>query len=186
MRGTGAMMRVLAVAVLALSGAGLAGAAPARQAGGKQGSEPAILVLSGVIGPGAHRDFRRVVARTKPDLVVLDGPGGVLGEAILIADEIRARRINTAVSANRSCASACAVVFLSGWTKYLGQGAAVGLHMARYADGRRSPMGTSIMAGYLRQLGVPKRILTRMARTAPDDISWLSRADHKALKIQSY
>ena len=74
-----------------------------------------------------------------PELVVIDGPGGVLGEAILIGEEIRRRHLDTLVAAHHSCASACAVVFLSGHTRYLGAGATVGLHSASYRRRARRP-----------------------------------------------
>ncbi len=145
-----------------------------------------VLLVSGVIGPGAHQQFRAALSRGIPELVVLDGPGGILGEALLIAEEVRRRRLNTLVADNRSCASACAIVFLSGRTKYLGSGAAVGLHSASFADGRADPKATEIMAAYLRQVGVPSSTLRNMARTAPSDIRWLTRAEQRAVGIRAY
>ena len=142
------------------------------------------LLVSGVIGPGSYDEFRAALWRAEPELVVLDGPGGVLGEALLIGEEVRRRQLNTLVAANRSCASACAIVFLSGRTKYLGAGATVGLHSASYADGRADPEATALMAAYLRGVGVPNATLRRMARTAPSDIRWLTKAEQKAMGIQ--
>ncbi|MGH6925161.1 MAG: hypothetical protein ACRED5_15615 [Propylenella sp.] len=149
-------------------------------------SQETVLLVSGVIGPGAHMEFRAALSRGAPGLVVLDGPGGVLGEALLIAEEVRSRRLNTLVATNRRCASACAIVFLSGRTKYLGAGAAVGLHSASYADGRADPEATELMAAYLRQLGVPSGTLKRMAMTAPNQIRWLTTAEQKAIGIRAY
>ena len=185
--GIGSKLATAVAVLLVLLGTDAAGAAGrARGTPAPPAGDQTILVMSGVIGPGSYQAFRRIVARSRPDLVVLQGPGGILREAIRIGNEIRARGLGTAVGAHSSCASACAVVFLSGQTKYLGNHAAVGLHMARYADGRRSPVGTEIMAQYLSRVGVPDRILARMSRTAPDDIAWLSRADQKALNIRSF
>jgi membrane-bound ClpP family serine protease len=147
---------------------------------------PRALLVSGVIGPGSYDEFRAALMQGSPDLVVLDGPGGILGEALLIGEEVRRRKLSTLVESNRSCASACAIVFLSGRTKYLGAGAAVGLHAASYIDGRADPEATAVMAAYLRQVGVPNATLKRMARTAPSDIRWLTRAEQKALGIQVY
>jgi hypothetical protein len=149
-------------------------------------SDSSVLMVSGIIGPGAHRQFQAALWRGEPKLVVLDGPGGVLGEAILIAEEVRRRGLTTLVTANRSCASACAIVFLSGRTKYLGSGAAIGLHSASYADGRADPEATQLMAAYLGQLGVPQATLRRMARTAPSDIRWLTTAEQRAIGIRPY
>jgi membrane-bound ClpP family serine protease len=147
---------------------------------------PTALLVRGVIGPGSYDEFRAALVRASPAIVVLDGPGGVLGEAILIGEEIRRRQLDTLVAANRSCASACAVVFLSGHTRYVGAGASVGLHSASFADGRADPEATAVMAAYLRRLGVPTSTLQRMARTAPSDIRWLTQAEMNAIGIRKY
>jgi hypothetical protein len=145
-----------------------------------------VLLVSGVIGPGAHNQFQAALARGTARMVVLDGPGGVLGEAILIGEEVRRRQMSTLVAPHHRCASACAVVFLSGRTKYLGAGAEVGLHSASYLDGRADPEATELMAAYLRQMGVPAATLQRMARTAPSDIRWLTTAEQQAIGIKAY
>lgn len=149
------------------------------------GEGPTALLVSGVMGPGSYDEFRAAVMRTTPELVVLDGPGGILGEALLIGEEIRRRKLNTMVGPNRSCASACAIAFLSGRVKYLGTGGAVGLHSASFADGRADPEATEIMAAYLRGIGVPNATLRRMARTAPNEIRWLTRAEQRAMGIKA-
>jgi hypothetical protein len=143
-----------------------------------------VLVMSGMIGPGAYEKFRRSVARSRPDVLVLEGPGGVMVEAMLIAEEVRRRGIRTAVAPNGRCASACAIVFLAGRTKSMGEGSAVGLHSASLANGQADPMATKIMAAYLGQLGVPDGTLRRMATTAPSDIRWLTPSEQRALSIR--
>jgi hypothetical protein len=148
-------------------------------------SEPTALLVSGVIGPGSYEEFRAALAGARPEMVVLDGPGGVLGEALMIGQEVRRRQLDTMVGPNRSCASACAIVFLSGRVKYMANGASVGLHSASYADGRADPEATDLMARYLRDMGVPNSTLKRMARTAPKDIRWLSKAEQKAMGIRT-
>jgi hypothetical protein len=187
--GSGMLNRVvsfglsLAISALLVFGNASPGAAkPARNSDREQ----VILVLSGVIGPGAYREFRRAVRRAKPDFVLLEGPGGVLGEALLIGQEIRRRGLNTLVAAGGQCASACAVVFLSGRTRYVGRNAAVGLHAASDRRGRANAQATNLMSNYLGSVGVPRNIRRRMAATSPQDIRWLTRAEQKALKFRSY
>jgi hypothetical protein len=145
--------------------------------------ERVVLVMSGMIGRGSYREFRRAISRSNAEVVVLEGPGGILGEALLIAEEVRRRGLTTVVAANGRCASACAIVFLAGRTKHMGRGAAVGLHAASFENGVADPEATSIMAGYLRQLGVPTTTLQRMASTAPQDIRWLTKAEQRAMRI---
>lgn len=148
-------------------------------------SEPTALLVSGVIGPGSYNEFRVALMNARPEIVVLDGPGGILGEALLIGEEVRRRQLDTMVGPNQYCASACAIVFLSGRVKYMARGASVGLHSASYADGRADPEATDLMARYLRDVGVPNATLKRMARTAPKDIRWLSKAEQKAMGIRT-
>jgi len=71
-------------------------------------SEEVVLVITGVIGPGAYRQFRSAIRRSNPKLIILDGPGGILGEALMIGQEVRRRGLSTLVAANGQCASACA------------------------------------------------------------------------------
>jgi hypothetical protein len=161
----------------------------ARHTSGQSASaarDDSVLLVTGVIGLGAYQRFRAALSRGTPQLVVLDGPGGVLGEALLIAEEVRRRRLSTLVADNRRCASACAIVYLSGSTKYLGSGAAVGLHSASYANGRADPEATQLMAAYLRRVGVPNSTLRNMARTAPSNIRWLTTAEQRAIGIKPY
>jgi hypothetical protein len=148
-------------------------------------SDQVILFMAGMIGRGAYHRFRRAVVEAEPTIVVLEGPGGYLGESILIGEEVRKRGLATVVLPNGKCASACAVVFLSGRAKYMGRNAYVGLHAASSEDGRASASGTGIMAGYLRDLGVPRAIIRRMTETSPRDIRWLTRSDRRALRIQT-
>jgi hypothetical protein len=70
--------------------------------------------------------------------------------------------------------------------KYMANGASVGLHSASYADGRADPEATDLMARYLREVGVPNATLKRMARTAPKDIRWLTKAEQKAMGIRAF
>jgi hypothetical protein len=42
------------------------------------------------------------------------------------------------------------------------------------------------MAEYLREVGVPRATLKRMAQTAPSDIRWLTRAEQKAMGIRAF
>jgi hypothetical protein len=148
--------------------------------------EATALLITGVIGPGSYEEFRAALSHATPEIVVIDGPGGVLGEAILIGQEIRRRRLDTLVAAHHSCASACAVVFLSGANRYLGAGAEIGLHSASFVDGRADPEATALMASYLEGVGVPLATLHRMAETAPSDIRWLTKSEQRAIGIRLF
>jgi hypothetical protein len=145
-----------------------------------------IFVLKGRLGPGSYDRFRISVTRVKPDLIVLDGPGGRLLEAILIGREIRRRGMATAIRKNKTCASACAVVYLSGRKKYAGQGAAIGLHSASDGQGHRDSDANRFMLNYLGRVGVPATVLRSVLTAAPDTMRWLDQRDRNALNIRAF
>jgi hypothetical protein len=164
--------------VAALCAATLLAARPGPAVG-----QESVIAMSGVIHPGADSIFRAAVSRSRPDLVILSGPGGDLGTALHIAAEVRRRGIDTAIPQGAYCASACAVIFLSGRTKYISPGGMLGLHAASNLDGSFSREGTAIMAQYLAQIGVPSRVISRMQARQGNDMYWLADADRRALKI---
>ena len=147
------------------------------------GHEPARLVLSGVIGPGAFLRFRAELDRTNPQVVIVDGPGGRVFEAVLIGTEIKRRGLATVVPRNRSCASACTIVFLSGRTRSLQSGASLGLHAAADGGTTADPAGTQLMYGYLSRVGVSKQMAREMAAVPPDQVKWLTASQQRALGV---
>ena len=75
------------------------------------------ICLSGMIQQGDAAQFA-AVAKNYPagTYVWLDGPGGYMGDTLDIGDIIHRRGFSTVVSRdNGFCASACAVLFLSGY-----------------------------------------------------------------------
>src|SRR5687768_15276991 len=146
-------------------------------------SEGRIVTLQGEIQPGDLKLFLDVVNSAKPDIIVLDSPGGRVDVALFIAVEISRRGLNTFVSGDRSCTSACTLMFLSGKTKYSLAGASMGLHSAAYLDGTPSEIGTFAMAQYLKAIGTPANLVERMETTAPGEMFYLTEADKKALNI---
>jgi hypothetical protein len=104
-----ASMRIVSL-LIALGWVETAGAA---NIGGCYGRE---ICLSGTIQDGDANRFA-AITRSYPagTFVYLSGPGGLIGETLDIGDIIQKRGFSTAVSRNnRYCASACALLFLSG------------------------------------------------------------------------
>jgi len=78
------------------------------------------LELTGVIGPDAATEFKRVLDDSpQVKLVRLNSPGGDFSEAKQIGAEIKRRGLTTMVS--QSCTSACVVVFLNGRERSIGR-----------------------------------------------------------------
>jgi hypothetical protein len=85
-------------------------------------------LIAGVIVSGDQAAFH-VLAETLPNAtVVTTGPGGSVGPALAIGDEIRARGWATLVPANTHCASSCSLIWLAGARRMLVTGAQIGFH----------------------------------------------------------
>jgi hypothetical protein len=140
------------------------------------------FLLSGPIVAGDAAKFRMLRDRTKdagsPITVIrLNSPGGLIGEAIDLAQMIRADEITTRVAKGATCTSACFVIFASGIQKFAENGARIGIHSGRDLNEKetdRSAVSTLVMARVLQSYGVPNRIVRQMEITAPDKMAWLS------------
>jgi len=138
--------------------------------------------LSGRIVAGDAAKFRILRDRTKDDgspitVIRLNSPGGLIGEAIDLAQMIQADAITTRVPKGATCTSACFVIFASGIQKFAENGARIGIHSGKDLNEKetdRSAVSTLVMARVLQSYGVPNRIVRQMEITAPDKMAWLS------------
>jgi hypothetical protein len=64
----------------------------------------------------------------KQMIVTLMSYGGSIGPALQIADQIRKRGMSTFVPGDRTCASACAYIWLAGRPRTVGDGPRIGFH----------------------------------------------------------
>lgn len=65
--------------------------------------------------------------------VILSSPGGSLDAAWAIGDIITKHGINTRLTDDTKCASACSILFLHGRARYMSTGAKIGVHLPYFA-----------------------------------------------------
>ncbi|MFO1089310.1 MAG: hypothetical protein U1E46_06985 [Hyphomicrobiales bacterium] len=105
----------------------LAVVAPADAADISRSQDAYSVLLQGELVPGdASRLIAYADSRTR--LVVLDSPGGSLGEGLRLAQLIAGAGWNTIVPSGASCISACAISFMGGNERIVGLRAIVGVH----------------------------------------------------------
>jgi hypothetical protein len=92
-------------------------------------------------GPIEAGDAAQFAALPKFNILELDSPGGLVGEALRMAANMDARGgIRTVVKPASSCASACAMVlFVSGETRVVYMGGRLGIHSCAMPDGSPAP-----------------------------------------------
>jgi len=141
-----------------------------------------VVALQGTVTRDATARFDDAVKKAyamrcnEPLMFLLESPGGLVLDAIDLAQRVRARGLRTI--ARYRCASACALIFLGGVERVLwGSRAAIGLHQARDYDCDRfgTSLATHRMKDYLRDVvpatAVP--IFEIITGTSCESIAWI-------------
>jgi hypothetical protein len=99
------------------------------------------LMATGTITPGVSEAFAAEIARRGDYVktVVLNSPGGSVGDALAMGKLIRERKLATEVEAGKLCASSCPLVFFGGLERRAGDKAAIGVHQV-FAVSAPDPM----------------------------------------------
>jgi hypothetical protein len=125
--------------------------------------------VAGEFQAGIAREFVRVLD-TAPDAesVELQSPGGWVGEAIRIAEQIERRELSTRVIAQ--CSSACTLAFAGGVRRTVAPGGALGFHAGSAATGIGD--GNREFNAYMLYRGVDPEFLLASNAVPPKDI-WI-------------
>lgn len=91
-----------------------------------------VLFIAGEFRNGDGERVSEAIDKFQPKIVVLDSPGGIVAEAIRVADLIHEREISTYIPVGAECLSACVYVFSSG-KKRIAQGE-LGVHQLKPAE----------------------------------------------------
>jgi len=141
-----------------------------------------VIALQGTITRDATSRFDDVVEKadgmhcSKPVILLLESPGGLVFDAIDLARRVRARHVRTV--ARYRCASACSLIFLGGVERVLwGSRAAIGLHQPSNLDCDRygTSLATHSIEDYLRDV-VPSAadaIFKVITGTSCESITWI-------------
>jgi hypothetical protein len=108
--------------------------------------------------------------------VEFQSKGGSLLAGIRIGSLIRARKFATVVPEGAQCASACALAWLGGIRRFVGEHSRVGFHAAYvYKAGGpvESGSGNAILGAYLNQLGLSEKAILYITHAVPTSMQWL-------------
>jgi TPR repeat protein len=142
-----------------------------------------------IIGPLQESDikkFRDVAVPLEKALVLLKSNGGPLQAAIEIGRSLRLKGFSTMVDEN-ACLSACALIWLSGERRFMGNNAKIGFHAA-YKLGDNGPeiLGSSnaLIGGYLANLGFNDSVIAFATKANPKDMTYLTPAIAQQIGLQ--
>jgi hypothetical protein len=129
------------------------------------------IFLNGPITANTPLDFRRAMQlRPEATVVMLSSEGGQVQSALLVAQDLHDRGLDTYVATDKHCNSACSFVFLAGRMRTID--GSLGVHQMA-ADIEDNAGIQSSMAYVMEVLGVfepPPQVISRMLRTPPEDL----------------
>ena len=136
-----------------------------------------LIIITGKIQSGDEAAFSKLAIQFDKAVVGLSSNGGALLPALEIGTALHIRGFETAVVAGDQCASACALIWAGGVTRYLFKGGRVGFH-ASYVDEGGKPvetgLGNALVGRYLTQIGLSERAVVFATASHPDSIAWLA------------
>ena len=167
------------VCVIALFSLALTGAEAAQIAVKPLDNGSALVVIEGELDLADIDTFR---TKTEPlpagrATVEFASKGGSLLSGIRIGALIRAKKFTTVVPDGAQCASACALAWLGGTRRFVGEYASVGFHTAyimKTGGMSESGPGNAILGAYLNQLGLSERAILYITHAAPTSMQWMS------------
>ncbi len=142
----------------------------------------ALIAIDGEFELGDVETFRAKVASLSASKVTvsLRSDGGRLLTGIRIGTLIREKNFTTVVPDGATCASTCALAWLGGARRLLGQDAQVGFHAAyvlRSNVPTESGPGNAVLGAYLNQLGLSEKAILYITQAAPEYIQWMTPED---------
>jgi hypothetical protein len=144
----------------------------------ESGKPAHFIIIKGPINKGDANAFRPEafsdIRLHKQVFVGLESDGGAVMDALNIGTAIHKMGWDTIVLSNKICASACALIWLAGHTRWAGPKAAIGFHAIYYGDGNISSGGNALVGAYLRDLGLSLKAIRYLTQAPPDGMEWLS------------
>ena len=190
MRHASLKMALIGAAIIVLAKGGMAATITVHEPDGEG------RVFVDVVGPINDDDFKTFKEKTdqiypigtghpyKQVIVTLISYGGQAKAALLIGDQIRKRGMSTFVPRDRSCISACALIWVAGHSRNVGDTSLIGFHAVYHRTTRQETGSANAVVGaYLRDLGLGYDAIAFMTRAGPTSVEWLTPDRAKELRI---
>jgi uncharacterized protein YecT (DUF1311 family) len=147
------------------------------------------ILVRGKITQGDSARFSRIAEKSPRALVILESPGGLVGEAMSIGAEIRERGYATYVPPSAECYSACGIIWLSGVRRRMSESSVIGFHAVYVVEGdnpRETGMGNAELGSFLTHLGLTRDAIRLVTVAGPDDMIVLTPEIAAAYGIDYY
>lgn len=171
--------------------------APNAKAAQIAASDTGAILISGRIALGDASRFSSLLSSIggRGDInVQLNSSGGLLQEAVKIAEIVRNARLTTRVSYRATCASACTLIFAAGSKRIAHAVSRIAVHSAgmpsqsdldqRLVENEQSLAVTTKFARLMSEYGAPSSVIAKLVTTPTDRTSFLTVADLEAWNVE--
>jgi hypothetical protein len=138
------------------------------------------ITFYGDINLGDEAIFDMLTPSCNGGGVLLRSNGGNLVAGLRIGELIREKGLETAVSYDAVCASACALAWLGGVKRKMFASSLIGFHQAYTRDGETvtgSGLGNALIGSYMSAMGLPVTAIVFAVSAKPDEMAWLNYFD---------
>jgi len=144
------------------------------------------IVIDGIITLEDQANFTTAATASNSAVVVLNSQGGATLSALEMGKTIRLKGFATAIPENALCASACALMWLAGSPRFIGEGAHIGFH-ASYIDRNgtleESGVANALVGAYLNQLGLSQKAVAFVTSAPPQGMEWLDASKAQSIGV---
>lgn len=145
-----------------------------------------VITIMGTLDAPDGQKFADAVASIRKAVVLFASNGGSVVAGLRIGKIIRLRNFVTAVPDGVRCASACALAWLGGTTRFMGTDAQIGFHAAYTVQNgapQESGVANALVGSYLSGIGLPDEAVIYVTAPHPDEIQWLTLSDARRIGI---
>lgn len=140
--------------------------------------QPSIIEISGSIKAGDAEQFSAATDGIKQAMVLLSSPGGAVDDGLSMAAQVRKMGYTTVVSPNKECYSACALIWVAGVKRMMGETASIGVHAAwrnqAMVDGStiatESGVANADIGAFLTHAGLSREAIRYFTTAGPDEV----------------
>jgi hypothetical protein len=143
-------------------------------------NNPAIISVIGRLEFGDEKQFIKIALIYSDAIVLFRSDGGNLHAGIELGRAIRLKGFKILVPDDVRCASACALAWLGGQTRFMSDRALVGFHAAYMEKGGirvETGVGNALAGAYLNQLGLSSSAVEYITQADPQSMTWLTFND---------
>ena len=145
---------------------------------------PKIIGLRGPLDANSPLDFRRALkASPNAETIILNSDGGYVSSALIIAQDIYSKGMNTYIMEDQGCYSSCAFIFFAGKERRVDGELGVHQIWSETPNLNSAQLSLANILDVLNEFGVEQGVIAAMLRTPSEQIYVFTEQEVKRFSI---